>query len=170
MGPDQNVHFPFFHFLEGLARFFRRPETGDDADRHRKAAHPLRKGVEMLHGEDRRRNQDRHLLASVGHRFERRPHRHFGLPVAHVAANKPVHRLRRDHILFQCLDRENLVFRFDIGKFAFESRHQIAVGRIEESSLDHPFGIELQKVVRIADDLRGCAVAGLLPPLPPELA
>ena len=48
----------------------------------------------VLERQDRRRRQERDLLA-VHHRFERRAHGHFGLAVADVAAEQPVHRRRR---------------------------------------------------------------------------
>jgi hypothetical protein len=40
-----------------------------------------------------RRHQNSHLLG-VLHRFERRPHSYFGITVADVAADDPIHRDR----------------------------------------------------------------------------
>ena len=52
----------------------------------------------MLLGQHRRGHQHGHLLARID-RLERGPHRHFGLAVADVAAEQPVHGPRLLHVV-----------------------------------------------------------------------
>ena len=56
---------------------------------------------QVLLGQQRGGHEHRHLVAGVD-RLERRPHRHLGLAVAHVAAQQAVHRPRLAHV---ALDR-----------------------------------------------------------------
>ena len=57
-----------------------------------------------------RRREERDLFA-VHHRLERRAHRHFGLAVADVAAQQPIHRRRRFHVALDVGDRCRLIGR-----------------------------------------------------------
>ena len=52
---------------------------------------------QVLLGQDRGRHEHGHLVAGVD-RLERRPHRHFGLAVADVAAQQAIHRPRLLHV------------------------------------------------------------------------
>ncbi len=65
----------------------------------------------VLLGEQRRRREDRHLLAAE-HGDEGRAQRDFGLAEADVAADQPVHRLGAHHVLDHGVDRGALVGRF----------------------------------------------------------
>ena len=70
--------------------------TGKPAKRSPQRLHVL----EREHGGGR---EERHLLA-VHHGLERGAHRHFGLAVAHVAAQQAVHGRRRLHVALDVLD------------------------------------------------------------------
>ena len=69
----------------------------------------------MLLGQQRRRHQYRHLF-SAGHHFKGRAKRHFGFAIPHVAAQKPVHWLRRLEVGFDVRDSLSLVLGFLIRK------------------------------------------------------
>ena len=76
----------------------RRDEPGQQADFEREGGEALAERPMVLGGEDRRRDQDRDLLAVLG-RLERGPQRDLGLAVAHVAHDQPVHRPDALHVL-----------------------------------------------------------------------
>ena len=63
----------------------------------REAGEAIAQRLQVLERQHRRRREKRHLLA-VHHRLERGAHRHFGLAVADVAAEQPIHRRRRLHV------------------------------------------------------------------------
>ncbi len=69
---------------------------------------PLLEGLEVLEGEHGRRREHRNLFA-VLHRLERGAHGHFGLAIAHVAAEQAVHRRRRFHVVFYGANRRSLI-------------------------------------------------------------
>ncbi len=68
-----------------------RGEPGQLPDDDRELRHPLAEGLEVLVREQRRRDENGHLLA-VLHGLERGAHGDLGLAVADVAADDPVHR------------------------------------------------------------------------------
>ena len=68
-------------------------EPADHVDADRKRGEAALQRLEMLEGQHRRRRKHRDLLA-VHHRLERGAHRDFGLAVADVAAEQPIHRHR----------------------------------------------------------------------------
>ena len=68
-------------------------EAAQALDHDREAAHPLAERRHVLGDQQRRRHQDRDLLAVLDG-LERRAHGDLGLAVAHVAADQAVHRHR----------------------------------------------------------------------------
>ena len=72
-------------------------EAADHVDADREAREALLQRLLVLERQHRRRREKRDLLA-VHHRLERGAHRDFGLAVADVAAEQPVHRRRRLHV------------------------------------------------------------------------
>ena len=72
-------------------------EAAELGDVEGELRHPLAEAVEMLLGEDRRRDEDGDLMAVID-RFESRPHGDFRLAEADVAAEQPVHRPRAVHV------------------------------------------------------------------------
>ena len=95
VGADDDVDAAVGQALDDLAGLLVGLEPAQRLQRHREAAHPLGEGGVVLGDEQRRRHQDGDLLA-VLHRLERGPHGDLGLAVADVAADQPVHRVRRD--------------------------------------------------------------------------
>ena len=73
----------------------------------------------VLKREHGRRREHRHLFA-VHHRLEGGAHRHFGLAVADVAAQQPVHRRRRFHVAL------------DVGDGGFLIRRQVVLEGVLE--------------------------------------
>ena len=108
VGADQDIHLPRGQLIEGLLLLPPGAETRDHFHRHREVGHPLLEGEIMLLGQDGGGHQHRHLLAVI-HRLEGRPHRHFGLAVAHVAADQAVHRPQRFHVFLHIGYRLGLV-------------------------------------------------------------
>ena len=100
---------------EDLLGLGRAPEPGDHLDADREVAIALAESVPVLLGEDRRRAEDERLLPVHGDR-ERGAHADLGLAEADVAADEPVHRVRRLEILLDRLDRTRLVLGLPVGK------------------------------------------------------
>ena len=86
------------------------------------------KRAAVLLGQNRGRHEHGHLVAGVD-RFERGPHRHFGLAEADVAAEQPVHRPRLLHVVLDGGDGGELVGRFAVGKRGVEFLLPGRVGR-----------------------------------------
>ncbi len=100
---DKDVDVARLHPLDNDFLFLRRAEPRDHLDVDRELRKPLLERLEVLKAQHRRWRQHSHLLA-VLHRFEGRTHSHFCFSVAHVAAQQPVHRRRRFHVV---LDSQN---------------------------------------------------------------
>ena len=90
---------------------------------HRQAGKALLEGLEVLARQQRRRHDDRHLLARHGD-GEGRAQRHFGLAEADVAADQPVHHLARGQIVEHRRDRRELVLGLVVG----ETRRELVIG------------------------------------------
>ncbi len=73
----------------------------------------------MLAREQRRRHDDRDLLA-VDRGGEGGAQRDLGLAEADIAADEPIHRPARGHIVEHRLDRGELILRLVIGKAGAE--------------------------------------------------
>ena len=108
VGADHDVHRPPFEAGEDLLLLGLRPEAVEDLDPDRVGLQPPGEGLVVLLGEDRRGDEDRHLLA-VERGPERGAHRHLGLPEPRVAADQAVHRLAAAHVEVDLLDRLRLV-------------------------------------------------------------
>ena len=77
---------------------FAEDEPGQEADLEREGSEPLAERAMVLGGEDRRRDEDRDLLAIL-RRLERGSERDLGLAVADVAHDQAVHRPDALHVL-----------------------------------------------------------------------
>ena len=100
-------------------------EARDHLDAHGEVAEALAERVPVLLGEDRRRREHQHLLA-VDRDRERGAHRDLRLAEADVAADEPVHRLRRLEVLLHRLDRGLLVGRLAVRERRLELRQPLA--------------------------------------------
>ena len=97
-------------FERGLD-FLGRAEARQLGDLDRPLAEAVDQRLVVLLGQQRGRRQDRDLLAA-GDGDEGGAQRDLGLAEADVAADQPVHRLRRDHVLDHGVDRGVLVGAF----------------------------------------------------------
>ncbi len=91
MRADHDIDLAVGQRLLGLGQIGRRHEPRRLADLDRKAAEAFAEGLEMLPREQRRRHDDRDLLAVHGG-DECRAQRNLGLAKADIAADEPVHR------------------------------------------------------------------------------
>src|SRR5581483_4687405 len=71
--PDQDVEVPLLRARDRAALLALRAEARDDVDLDRVVAHALLERLRVLHGEDRRRDEDGDLLARA-RRLEGRAH------------------------------------------------------------------------------------------------
>ena len=127
VGADQDVDLAVGEAGEDVAHLGRLAQPRDHLDLDRELAQALAEGAEVLLGEDRRRDEHHHLLRA-GDGLQRGAHRHLGLAVADVAADQPVHRARRLHVLADRLDRLQLVRRLAVGERALQLLLPVGVG------------------------------------------
>ncbi len=90
-------------------------EPRQRGDRDREARVPVGERRLVLLDEQRRRDQDRDLLAVLDC-LERRTYRDLRLAVADVAAHEPVHRHDLLHVALHLVDADELVGRLDVGE------------------------------------------------------
>ena len=90
--------------LHDIALFRGAPVAAEKLDPHRILAHPLAQGTEVLLGQHRRGCEEDHLPSSH-ERFESRPQRDLRLTEADIAAEEPIHRPARLHVLLDLGDR-----------------------------------------------------------------
>ena len=119
MRADDDVDAALGEALLGVALLGRRHHPRQPADAHRQAGEALAEDARMLAGEQRRRHDDRRLLA-VDRRGEGGAQRHLGLAEADVADDDPVHRPAGGEVVERRLDRVRLVLRLVIGKAGAE--------------------------------------------------
>ena len=98
----------------------------------------------MLESQHRRRGQDCRLLPVHEH-LEDGPHRHLGFAEADVATDEPVHRLVLLQVLFDRLDRCDLIRRFDIRKRFLQLPLPHTVRRVRMAGGDLARRIQLQQ-------------------------
>ena len=98
--------------------------------------------LDRQHGGGR---QERRLLA-VHHRLERGAHRHFGLAVAHVAAQQAIHRRGRFHVALDVGDGGGLVGRGVVLEGVFELPLPMAVGAERVAGHRLARGVELEQL------------------------
>src|ERR1039458_7320686 len=113
VGPHDDVERSFLKAPQQLLLVVLRAKTRQDVDRDGKRREPPLQRAEVLIREDRRGRKKRGLLA-VEHALEDRPHRDLGLPVPHVAAQQPVHRLVGLHVPLHVAYRRGLVGRLRV--------------------------------------------------------
>ena len=101
----------------------------------------------MLKRQHRGRRQHRHLLA-VRQRLERCAHRNFGLPVADVAAQQPVHRQRRFHVALHIFDGALLVGGFLEFERILEFALPVRIRRKRMARRGLALGVKRQQLLR----------------------
>ena len=107
----------------------RAPEPRDHLDAHREVAVPVAEGVPVLLGEDGRRREHQRLLA-VDRDGEGRADGDLGLAEADVAADEPVHRVRRLEVLLDGFDRALLILGLAVRELGLEPLEPLVVERV----------------------------------------
>ena len=136
--------------------------AGEQLDFDREALHPAEHRLVVLPGEDGGRHQHRHLFA-VHHRLKGGAEGDLGLAEADIAAEQPVHRRLRLHVVFDLGDAFELVVRLVVFEAGFEIPLPFGVGREGEAFRLHPLGVQLGELLGHVLDGRFDPAAGLLP-------
>ena len=108
MRTDQDVYFPSLDLSDDFLDFFGGAKSVDVFYFDREIFQSLGECMKMLHGQNRRRHEDSHLLAVVDS-FECCSNRYFCLPKTHISADQSVHRVGFFHIGFDIRCSESLV-------------------------------------------------------------
>ena len=146
MGADDDVgRRPSASSLQRLLLLLGGPESGEHLDLDRVVGQPLGEGAPVLLRQNRRRHQDRDLLASL-HRLEGGAHRDFGLAVAHVAHQQPVHGQRALHVALDVLGGLPLVRGVLVEEAALQLPLPAGIRRERESGGDRAPGVEVQQL------------------------
>ena len=134
---------PFF-----TSRSFGRADHARElADVDRKAGEALAEVLRVLARQQRRRRDDRGLLA-VDRRGEGGAQRDLGLAEADVAADQPVHRAAGGQIVERRVDRARLVRRLVIGKAGAEFVVQAFGGSEARRRMRHALGGDADELAR----------------------
>ncbi len=91
------------------------------------------------------------------------PQRHFGLAVAHVAAQQPVHDAGTFHVGFDFFDGRQLIGGFLPGKFFLKLTLPVGVGPVGVADGGLPPGVEPDEVLGHVSDAAAHPGAGLGP-------
>ena len=110
VGADDDVHRPAGQAVENLPLFRLCAKAVENLHADRVGFQTAGKGLVVLLGQDRRGNENRHLLP-VERGPKRRPHRHLGLAESRVAADQAIHRFAAVHVDMDLLDGLRLVRR-----------------------------------------------------------
>src|SRR5437867_4019790 len=98
MGADDNIHFSDFQICKNFLLLPRATKAAEQFNAYRKRRKSFLERFEMLESKDRGWREQSDLLVVVDD-FKGGAHRYFGLPIAHVSAEQPIHRLVPLHIL-----------------------------------------------------------------------
>ena len=103
MRPDEDVNFAGLDASNNVLLLLRRAEARDHFDVDGELRKALLECFKMLETQNRRGREDSDLLA-VLHCLEGRAHGDFCFPVAHIAAEQPIHRRGRFHVVLDGAD------------------------------------------------------------------
>jgi len=149
VSPDDDVHGPFGQPVQNLLLLGGGLEPAEGGHLDGKPLKPFGERLEMLLCKDCGGNQQGHLLV-VHDSPKSRPQSHFGLAVAHVAADQPVHGTRGSHVLEDILDGSHLILSFLEGKGGFEFPKVLVRAGKGKPFPEPACGIELEKFSRDA--------------------
>ena len=142
---DQHVDLALAELGEHLLHVGRLAEARDHLDAHREVAVAVAERVPVLLREDRRRHEHQHLLA--GDRDgERGAQRDLGLAEADVAADEPVHRVRRLEVLLDRLDRARLVLGLAVRELRLEPLDPLLLDVVGDARPRLALRVELQQL------------------------
>src|SRR5262245_32677221 len=154
VSPDNDIDLAGLEIGYDFLLFFRIDESAQHDDRDWKCRKPLFERFEMLIAKNGGWRQYRNLFP-VPYRLESRAHRYFGLAIANIAADQPVHRHWRLYIPFnvdygrklvRCLLVLKCFFKFflpfrvwgkriTVGHFAFRVKFQKLLGHVADRAL-----------------------------------
>ena len=157
-----DVHRAGFDVLDGRPLLGARAETAEHIHADGIAGKALQYRLIVLLDEYGRRREQHGLLA-LHDALEDRPQRHFRLAVAHIAAQKAIHRARLLHVALDLSDGAQLVVGFLIGEFVLKFALPGRIGREGEALRIVPLGIELHQILGDFVDVRLDARLLLLP-------
>ena len=147
MGADHDIHRAVRQPRLRGADLGRGAEAAQDLDAHRVAEEALHRGLVVLLGQDRGRDQDRRLQA-VQHALHHGAEGDLGLAVAHVAAEQAVHRGGRFHVPLDLLDAAELVPGLRVAEGVLELRLPGAVRREGVARTALALGVEPDQLAR----------------------
>ena len=130
---DQDVNLPSLERLDRLGHLLASLEAVDVIHLHRELLEPPRKAAEMLHREDGRRHEHRHLLAVRG-RLEGRANGDLRLAEAHIATDEAVHGHLLLHVLLHRLRRRQLIRGVLVHEAGFQLGLEVGVRRVREAA------------------------------------
>ncbi len=146
VGADDQVDGPGSQPFENFSLLGLGAETTEHLHADGEVAQPLAEGAVVLLGQDRGRHQNGHLFA-VHDRLEGGAHGHFGLAVAHVAADQPIHGLVRLHVVLDGVDGGKLVFGLLKGEVGLQLLLPRSVRAVGVAGDQLALGIELEQIV-----------------------
>ena len=146
MGADDDLDLARGEVVERDLLFGFRTEAAEHVDADRKRREAILQRLDVLEREHGGRREKRDLFA-VHRRLERRPHRDFGLAVAHVPAQQPIHRRGRFHVALDVGDCRALIGRQLPLEGVLELLLPVRVGA--EGVARHGFarGVELEQLL-----------------------
>ena len=163
---DDDVDRALFQPADDFGLLPARGESRQRGDLEGEFRHPSGERPLVLLAEQRGRHKHGHLIAGVDG-LERRPHRQFRLPIAHVAAQQPIHRPRQAHVVLDRVDRGQLVGRFVVGERGVELALPFGVGGKSDAGPRRARGLQIEHVGRQIDDR---LLDAILLPLPKPAA
>ena len=146
MRPDHDVDPAVGDALDDGARLGGAVEARQRADLDGEVRQPLAERLEVLDGEDGRRDEDGHLLAVLD-RLERGADRDLGLAVPDVPADQPVHRPRPLHVALDRLGGRPLVGRVLVEERGLHLPLPLGVGAEREAGRALAPRVELEQLV-----------------------
>ena len=143
---DQDVGLPGFDLFQRFGQRLARLESVDVVDGDGEIPEAPAEALEVLHRQDGRRHEDRHLLAVAG-RAEGGADGDLGFAKPDVPTHQPVHRRRLQHVFTHGLARGVLVRRVLVHEAGFQRVLQVAVLGVGVPGRRLALGVELQEVV-----------------------
>ncbi|MNS01600.1 hypothetical protein D3C72_328850 [compost metagenome] len=160
VGAYDDVHLAIGQLLQDAGLLLGGAEAAQHLHPHRPVGEAIAEVVVVLLGQQGGGHQHGHLLAAV-HRHEGRPHGHFGLAKAHIAAHQPVHALGLAHVAEHRIDGIELI----LGLLEREAGGKLAVALLVvlegKAGPRRAYGIDIEQL--------GGHVAHLLRRLAPRL-
>src|SRR5262245_4203060 len=122
VGADDDIDIAGGETLLHLSALLGADQARGLGDLHREAAETLAEGMEVLAGEQRRRHDDRNLLAGKNG-DEARAERNFGFAETDIAADEPVHGPPTGEVLEHGADARLLV----VSLFVRKARRELVI-------------------------------------------